>query len=91
MRLRFHYDEIGLVVLKTRGGLAAVRAVDTTLYQLREDWFVGEILLLMARTLRRLDLTARSIFAVVDQGSCFAGSLLEMALAADRIYMLRDC
>ena len=44
----------------------------------------------MARTLRRLDLTARSLFAVVDQGSCFAGSLLEIALAADRIYMLRD-
>jgi benzoyl-CoA-dihydrodiol lyase len=44
----------------------------------------------MARTLRRLDLTARSLFAVVDEGSCFAGSLLEIALAADRIYMLRD-
>ncbi len=90
LRLRFQYDEIGLVVLKTRGDLAAVRAIDTTLYHLREDWLVREILLLMARTLRRLDLTARSLFAVVDQGSCFAGSLLEMALAADRIYMLRD-
>jgi benzoyl-CoA-dihydrodiol lyase len=90
LRLRFHYDEIGLVLLKTRGDLAAVRALDTTLYHLREDWLVNEILLLMARTLRRLDLTARSLFAVVDEGSCFAGSLLEIALAADRIYMLRD-
>ena len=67
-----------------------MRAIDTTLYHLREDWLVNEILLLMARTLRRLDLTARSLFAVVDEGSCFAGSLLEIALAADRIYMLRD-
>jgi benzoyl-CoA-dihydrodiol lyase len=90
LRLRFHNDEIGLVLLKTRGDLNAVRSLDTTLYQLREDWLVNEILLLMARTLRRLDLTARSLFAVVDEGSCFAGSLLEIALAADRIYMLRD-
>jgi benzoyl-CoA-dihydrodiol lyase len=90
LRLRFHHDEIGLVLLKTRGDLAAMRAIDTTLYHLREDWLVNEILLLMARTLRRLDLTARSLFAVVDEGSCFAGSLLEVALAADRIFMLRD-
>jgi benzoyl-CoA-dihydrodiol lyase len=90
LRLRFQYDEIGLVLLKTRGDLNAVRQIDTTLYHLREDWLANEILLLMARTLRRLDLTARSLFAVVDEGSCFAGSLLEIALAADRIYMLRD-
>jgi benzoyl-CoA-dihydrodiol lyase len=90
LRLRFHYDEIGLVLLKTRGDLDAVKQIDTTLYHLREDWLVNEILLLMGRTLRRLDLTARSLFAIVDEGSCFAGSLLEIALAADRIYMLRD-
>ncbi len=90
LRLRLHYDEIGLVVLKTRGDLEAVRQVDITLYQLREDWLVNEILHLMARTLRRLDLTARSLFAVIDADSCFAGGLLEIALAADRIYMLRD-
>jgi benzoyl-CoA-dihydrodiol lyase len=90
LRLRFQYDEIGVVLLKTRGAIEAVKQIDTTLYHLREDWFVNEILLLMARTLRRLDLTARSLFAVVDAGSCFAGSLLEVALAADRIYMLRD-
>ena len=90
LRLRFENDEIGLVLLKTRGDLDAVRQIDTTLYQLRENWLANEILLLMARTLRRLDLTARSLFAIVDEGSCFAGSLLEIALAADRIYMLRD-
>jgi benzoyl-CoA-dihydrodiol lyase len=90
LRLRFHYDEIGVVILKTCGDLEAVRRIDSTLCRLREEWLVIESLLLMARTLRRLDLTARSLFAVVDEGSCFAGSLLEMALAADRIYMLRD-
>ena len=90
LRLRFHYEEIGLVVLKTRGSLESVRELDTILYQHRGDWLVNEILLLMGRTLRRLDLTARSLFAIVDRDSCFAGSLLELALAADRIYMLRD-
>src|SRR5580658_4889589 len=90
LRLRFHYDEIGLIVLKTRGDLEVVRQADSKLYHDRNDWLANETLLLMARTLRRLDLTARSLFAVVDEGSCFAGSLLEIALAADRIYMLRD-
>jgi len=90
LRLRFHYDEIGLVLLYTRGDLDLVRALDTALYDRREEWPASEILFKMARTLRRLDHTARSLFAVVDQGSCFAGSLLELALASDRTYMLRD-
>lgn len=90
LRLRFHYGEIGLVLLKTRGAIDAVRGIDAALYAARGEWLANEILLLMARVLRRLDLTARSFFAVVDEGSCFAGSLLEVALAADRIYMLRD-
>jgi benzoyl-CoA-dihydrodiol lyase len=90
LRLRFNHDEIGLVLLKTRGDLEAVRALDKTLASLSDDWLVSEIVLLMARTLRRLDLTSKSLFAVVDRGSCFAGSLLEVALAADRIYMLDD-
>ena len=90
LRLRLHYDEIGLVILKTRGDPETVRQIDDDLYHGRGDWLTNETLLLMARTLRRLDLTARSLFAVVDEGSCFAGSLLEIALAADRIYMLRD-
>ena len=90
LRLRLHYDEIGLVILKTRGDLEHVRQVDEDLYQGRGEWLTRETLLLMARTLRRLDLTARSLFAVVDEHSCFAGSLLEIALASDRIYMLRD-
>jgi benzoyl-CoA-dihydrodiol lyase len=90
LRLRLHYDEIGVVVLKTRGDIEAVRQLDMQLCDQRRNWLTNEILLLMARALRRLDQTARSLFAVVDEGSCFAGSLLEIALAADRIYMLRD-
>ncbi len=54
------------------------------------DWFVGEVRLFIARTLRRLDLTARSLFALIEPGSCFAGTLFELALAADRSYMLDD-
>ena len=90
LRLRFQYEEIAVVVLKTQGDLEAVRRMDALLDRFRGDWFVNEVLLLMARTLRRQDLTAHSFFAAVDRGSCFAGSLLEVALAADRIYMRRD-
>jgi benzoyl-CoA-dihydrodiol lyase len=90
LRLRFQHEEIGVVVLKTRGDLELVRRMDGDLYERRDNWLVKEIILLMARTLRRLDLTAHSFFATVDRDSCFAGSLLEVALAADRIYMLRD-
>jgi len=88
--LRHNEEETGLVLLKTHGTIEAVRSVDRVLASQRGDWFVQEVLLFMARTLRRLDLTARSLFAIVDEGSCFAGSLLELALAADRSYMLDD-
>jgi len=82
LRLRFHYDDIALVLVKTRGSIAQVLATDSAAGR--------EVLLLMARVLRRLDMTAKSFFAVVDRGSCFAGSLLELALASDRTYMLDD-
>jgi benzoyl-CoA-dihydrodiol lyase len=90
LRLRFRHEEIAVVVLKTQGGLENMRGLDRILDRFRADWLVNEIILFMARTLRRLDLTAHSFFAAVDRGSCFAGSLLEVALAADRIYMRRD-
>jgi benzoyl-CoA-dihydrodiol lyase len=90
LRLRFNHEEVGLVLVKTRGDAAKVRAVDEALAEHRDNWFVREMILNMARVLRRLDLTARSFFAVVDPGSCFAGSLLELALASDRVYMLED-
>ncbi len=88
LRLRFHYGDIGLVLLKTRGDLEAALAGDLDLPDDNRPWLANEIRLLMARVLRRLELTSKSFFAVVDRGSCFAGSLLELALAADRIYML---
>jgi benzoyl-CoA-dihydrodiol lyase len=67
-----------------------VLAVDQTLTANRDHWLVREILLHMARVLRRLDLTAKSFFAIVEPGSCFAGNLLELLLASDRSYMLAD-
>jgi benzoyl-CoA-dihydrodiol lyase len=88
--LRFNHEEVGLVLLKTRGDLGAVLGVDRTLARLRGHWLVHEILLKMARVLRRLDLTGKSLFAIADEGSCFGGSLLELALAADRTYILDD-
>jgi benzoyl-CoA-dihydrodiol lyase len=90
LRLRFNHEEIGLIVLKTRGDREMLLRCDAELEARREHWFVREVLLNMARVLRRLDLTARSLFAVFDPESCFSGSLLELALAADRRYMLDD-
>ncbi|XXY19695.1 2,3-epoxybenzoyl-CoA dihydrolase [Sorangium sp. So ce216] len=86
--LRFNHPTVGLVLLKTTGSPAAVRAADEALWASRDDWFAREVLLHMRRVLKRLDLTARSVFALIEPGSCFAGSLFELALAADRSYML---
>ena len=86
--LRFNHLDVGLLVLETRGDIEAVRSVDKTLARLVDsDWLVREIVLHMKRVLTRLDLSARSIFALIEPGSCYAGSLFELALAADRIYM----
>ena len=90
LRLRFHYPEVGMVVLRTRGSLERVRQLDAALYELRGFWLAREIIQLRGRVLRRLDLSARSLFALVDRESCFGDSLLELALAADRVYMLDD-
>jgi benzoyl-CoA-dihydrodiol lyase len=86
--LRFNRPDIGVVVLETRGDPALVLAADQALWDNRGDWFANEVLHHQKRVLKRLDLTARSLLAVIDPGSCFAGSLLELALAADRSYML---
>jgi benzoyl-CoA-dihydrodiol lyase len=90
LRLRMEHLEIGLLLIRTEGDVASVVATDRALDHCKEHWLANEIRLLQARVLRRLDLTSRSIFAVIEKGSCFAGSLLELALAADRIYMLAD-
>ncbi len=90
-RLRFNEDEIGLLILKSVGDPEAVLEHDRALCrEAAHDWFANEVRLMAARTLRRLDGTARSLFALVEPGSCFAGSLLEIALAADRTYALDD-
>jgi benzoyl-CoA-dihydrodiol lyase len=90
LHLRLNEPEIGLVLLRTSGDIKNVLAVDKTLVENRDHWLVREIILNMSRVLRRLDLTAKSFFALAEPGSCFAGNLLELLLAADRSYMLND-
>jgi benzoyl-CoA-dihydrodiol lyase len=90
LHLRVNELEIGLVCLRAEGDIDSVLAVDKTLVANRDHWLVREIILKMARVLRRLDLTAKSFFALVEPGSCFAGNLLELALSADRTYMLNS-
>lgn len=92
LHLRFTYDQVGLVLLKTTGDAAGVLAHDARLAELAAagDWVAREMELYRARVLRRLDNTAKSMFAIIEPGSCFVGSLFEMTLAADRTYMLED-
>ena len=88
--LRFNHPGVGVMALQTSGDPARVLAVDAMLVEHKDDGLVREVTLLMKRTLKRLDNMAKSLFALVTPGSCFAGSMLEVALAADRIYMLDD-
>src|SRR5205823_13688628 len=86
--LRFNRPEIGTWVLRTSGDPAHVLAADDMLREHAGHWLAHEIRLYWQRTLKRLDLSARTIVALVEPGSCFAGTLAELALAADRSYML---
>jgi benzoyl-CoA-dihydrodiol lyase len=86
--LRFNRPDVGVLALKTAGDPERVLAVDAMLAKHKDDGLVREVTLLVRRVLKRLDMTAKSLFALVEPGSCFAGSLLEIALASDRIYML---
>jgi benzoyl-CoA-dihydrodiol lyase len=88
LHLRLNEPEIGTWVLRTVGDPQAVLAVDTTLDENCGNWLVREIRAYWKRTLKRLDLSARTLVALIDPGSCFAGTLAEMALAADRSFML---
>jgi benzoyl-CoA-dihydrodiol lyase len=88
LHLRTNELDIGTWVFKTKGDAAAMLAVDATLKQFASDWLVIETIGLLRRTLARLDVSSRTMFACVEAGSCFAGTLLELALAADRSYML---
>jgi benzoyl-CoA-dihydrodiol lyase len=90
LRLRVNEPEIGTVLIRTEGDRDAVLAIDQTLVTHQAHWLVREIVLFMKRTLKRMDLTARTFFALIEPGSAFAGSLFELALAADRSYMFHD-
>jgi len=90
LMLRANHHEIGTLALKTSGNLDAVLTCDAAMAAHRDNWFVRETINLLRRTLQRLDVSSRSLFAVIDEGSCFAGSLFELALAADRSYMAAE-
>ncbi len=86
--LRFNEESVGTWIFRTVGDARMVAAYDRALLENRDDWLVNEIVLYLKRTLARLEVTSRSIFALIEPGSCFAGTLLELALAADRSWML---
>jgi benzoyl-CoA-dihydrodiol lyase len=88
LHLRTNELQLGTWVLRTRGDAETVLAYDAQLEELAGDWFVNEVTQYLKRTLKRLDVTSRSLIAVIEPGSCFAGSMLELALACDRQYML---
>jgi benzoyl-CoA-dihydrodiol lyase len=86
--LRTNEPELGTWVWRTEGDAARVLAHDALLLEHPDDWLAGEIVHYLKRTLKRLDVTSRSLIALIEPGSCFAGSLLELALAADRSFHL---
>ncbi len=88
LNLRANEVGLGLWIFKTSGARETVLAYDALIQKHRNHWFVREVLGHMRRTLARLDVSSRSLYAVIEPGSCFAGSLLDLALASDRIYML---
>lgn len=90
LHLRVNEPLIGLVCVRTEGDAETILSIDQTLVANHDHWLVREIMWHMARVLRRFDLTAKSFFAIVEPGSCFAGNMLELLLASDRSYMLQD-
>jgi benzoyl-CoA-dihydrodiol lyase len=90
LSLRINHLELGLWIFRTEGEWKNVLAIDSVLFSHRNHWFVREVIGMMRRCFARLDVTSRSIYSLIEPGSCFAGSLLELALASDRVYMLDD-
>ncbi len=88
LSMRTNELDIGTWLIKTQGDAAAVLAMDATLLAHQQHWLVRETIGLLRRTFSRLDVSSRSLFAFVEQGSCFAGTFLELALACDRVYHL---
>jgi benzoyl-CoA-dihydrodiol lyase len=89
LMLRTNDLEIGTWIFNTRGDMDKVLAADAALKANENDWFVRQVIGFLRRTLARLDVSSRTMFAIVDKGSCFAGTLFELVLAADRSYMLQ--
>ncbi|KAF0248321.1 MAG: crotonase [bacterium] len=87
LQLRFNYPEIGLVVIETYGEPEKIIKQDEQMFARRDHWFVNEVILLMKRVLKRLDVSAKSLFTFINYWSCFVGSFLELALASDRSYI----
>jgi benzoyl-CoA-dihydrodiol lyase len=87
LSLRASELDLGLWIFKTAGNPDTIVSTDEFILKNQENWFVREVLGMMRRTFARIDVTSRSIYAIVEPGSCFAGTLLELALAADRVYM----
>jgi len=87
LSLRTSELDLGLWIFKTAGNPQAVLAADEFLLNHQDNWFVREVLGMMRRTFARIDVTSRSLFAIIEPDSCFTGTLLELALSADRIYM----
>jgi benzoyl-CoA-dihydrodiol lyase len=90
LRLRINEPEIGTIIVRAEGDPEAVLAVDRTLDAQRNHWAAREIIHFVKRALKRVDLTSRTFFALIEPGNAFAGTLFELALACDRSYMLND-
>ena len=88
LMLRTNEEEAGVILLKTKGDAETLLEIDETLLKYRSHWFVRETIGMIRRTLARLDVSSRSLFAIIEEDSCFSGTLFELALAADRSYML---
>jgi benzoyl-CoA-dihydrodiol lyase len=88
LHMRTNELDVGMWLIKTEGDVAAVQALDALLLANRGHWLVRETIGLLRRTFSRLDVSSRSLYALIESGSCFAGTLLELALACDRSYHL---
>jgi benzoyl-CoA-dihydrodiol lyase len=87
LTLRTNEPDLGLWLIKTTGNPKAILATDDFILKHQDNWFVREVLGMIRRTFARLDVTSRSMYAIIEPGSCFAGSLMELALASDRVFM----
>jgi benzoyl-CoA-dihydrodiol lyase len=88
LHLRFNEPELGIIVFKSSGNIEEVARHDTFMQNNLDNWLVREITLYWKRTMKRIDLTSRSLITLIEQGSCFAGFLSEIVFSADRAYML---